>query len=251
MYQENTISELVENNLMYHLLNDKLDIKSMDYHKTFRQVCAEKEMNYEFIEKLLKTYDDTCKFPYDELNECSVFELLDYLKKSHRFYLDKKLPEIELTATQVFKKYNETHTLLSYVCIFFNGYKKQLVDHILFEEKKLFPYVSKLIEIDSKDATSEEILEVLNQFSTREFITNHTHVEEELQEVRKVILNCTSSDRLPLPYNVFLNQLHYFEIELTKHATIEDEILIPKVIELEAHLLKKAARHSLKENSFA
>ena len=250
MYEQSTIKELVESNTIYAFLNDKLDIHTNDYHKTFKQVCGEKNIDYFFIKKLLKAYDDSCKFPYDELNECSVYELLDYLKKSHTYYLKKKLPEMELTAIQVFKKYNETHPLLSYLCVFFNTYKKQLVQHIEFEEKKLFPYIAKLIDADNKNYSSLLILEVLNQFSTREFISNHTHVEEELQDVRKVILNYTSDTKVPLPFNVFLSQLHYFEIELIKHATIEDEILIPKVIELEAHLLKKAAKHSLTENSF-
>lgn len=251
IYQESTIKELVENNKIYHLLNDKLDIKTSDYSKTFKQVCSENQLNYPFIKKLLKTYDANCEFPFEELNECSVIELLDYLKKSHHYYLKKKLPEMELTAIQVFKNYNETHTLLSYLCVFFNSYKKQLVEHIQFEEKKLFPYIAKLIDIDTKNADSEEIMYVLNTFSTREFICNHAHIEDELQEVRSLILKYTSASKLPLPFNVFLNQLHYFEIELNKHALIEDEILIPKVIDLEAHLLKKAAKHSLTQNSFA
>ncbi len=251
MYKQNTISELLENNRLYCMLSDKLDIRTDDYNKTLMQVCKEKEMDFTFIETLLKTYDDTCKFPIEELNECSVFELLDYLKKSHQFYLFKKLPEMELTALEVFKQYNQSHPLLSYLCVFFNSYKKQLVDHINFEEKKLFPYISSLIRIDSENAPAGQILSVLEQFSAREFISKHSNIESELQDVRKSILNYSDSGNTPLPFKIFLNQLHYFEQDLNRHAIIEDEILIPKVIELEAHLLKKAAKHSLQENSFA
>lgn len=244
MYSESTIKELVEGNKLYHILNDKLDINLNDYHKTFPQICSEKKMDYLFIEKLLKIYDETLIFPFDELNDCCLNELLSYLKKSHVFYLQKKLPEIEQTSIQVFKKYNDSHPLLAYMCMFFSEYKKHLIKHIAYEEKKLFPYISKLLKADFENWSVENTLNLLNEFSTREFLSQHSNVEDELTEVRKVILNSTAQSKTPLPYNVLINQLHYFEIELTKHAIIEDEVLIPKVIELEAHLLKKVAHHS-------
>ena len=49
-YSYSTIEELVESNIIYQLLTDKLDISSHQYHKTFKQVCTEKQMNYTFIE---------------------------------------------------------------------------------------------------------------------------------------------------------------------------------------------------------
>lgn len=158
---------------------------------------------------------------------------------------------MELTALNVFREYNDTHPLLSYLCIFFNSYKKQLVDHINFEERKLFPYISNLIAADFNEAKSNEILTLMDTFSAKEFIKYHSNIEEELQEVRKAILMYSDSGESPLPFKIFLNQLHYFETDLSRHAIIEDEVLIPKVIELEAHLLKKAAKHSLQQNSFA
>lgn len=243
-YTENTIKELVENNFVYQLLSDKLDIPAKDHYKTIEQVCTEKKMSVKLVETLIKAYDDSSEFPYNELNDLSVVELVSYLQKSHKFYLEKKLPEIEQTAIQVFNKYNDSHPLFAYLCLFFTDYKKRIEQHIKFEEEKLFPYIINLIKVDSAKASQTDIFVVLNAFSTCKFIQNHTHIEDELQEVRKIILKYSPQNKLPLPYKVFLNQLHYFEVELTKHAMIEDEVLIPKVIELEAHLLKKAAAMS-------
>lgn len=241
LYTENTIKELVENNFVYQLLSDKLDIPLNDYNKTVKQVCTEKNMSVKLVEGLLKAYDDSNEYPLDELNNLCVDELVNYLQQSHKFYLQKKLPEMEQTAIQVFNKYNDSHPLFAYLCLFFTDYKKKIEQHIKFEEDKLFPYILNLIKVDSMKASRADIFLVLNSFSTCKFIQNHTHIEDELQEVRKIILKYSPESKVPLPYKVFLNQLHYFEVELTKHAMIEDEVLIPKVIELEAHLLKKAA----------
>lgn len=239
IYKENTIQELVDNNFVYQLLSDKLDIVSSDHSKTFAQVCAEKKLNTRLVESLVKAYDDSYEFPYAELNQLSISELVQYIQASHRYYLQKKLPEIEQTAVHVFRKYNDTHPLFAYLCLFFTNYKKKLEAHIRYEEETLFPYIKSLLDVSEPDCSETDILIVLRSFSTSVFIQNHSHIEEELQEVRKIILKHSPENRLPLPYKVFLNQLHYFEIELTKHAMVEDEVLMEKVIRLEAGLLKK------------
>jgi regulator of cell morphogenesis and NO signaling len=250
-YKENTIKELVDHNALYHLVTDKLDIPEKEFSKTFHQLCTERNMSYEFIEKILKAYDTGYEFPYAELEQCSLTELVSYLQKSHNFYLKKKLPEMELTSISVFNKYHDSHTLISYLCLFFNDYKKRIVEHIKFEESQLFPYVINLLNTDSGNFDQNYIFNALNSFSAKQFLQNHTHLEDELQEVRQVILKYSEKNKSPLPFKIFLTQLHHFEIELTKHAIIEDEIFIPKVIELEAHLLKKVAKSTSHLNKLA
>jgi len=39
-----------------------------------------------------------------------------------------------------------------------------------------------------------------------------------------------------LPYKIFLNQVELFELELRKHAIIEDHVLVPMALELEQQL---------------
>jgi regulator of cell morphogenesis and NO signaling len=44
------------------------------------------------------------------------------------------------------------------------------------------------------------------------------------------------NEETPLPYRVFLNQVELFEMELRKHAIIEDHVLVPMAREMEAKL---------------
>lgn len=242
-------NELIEQNQIYLYLTEKLDIPKSFYSSNIPNVCNSMNLNYSLIESLLKTYDDTYEFPYDEFNKIPLDEILNYLELTHQFYLNKKLPKIEQTALQVFKKYNSSHQLLSLLCLFFNDYKNRLQEHIRYEEKEFFPYIVRLSKLN-KQSTEEEIMHVLNSFSVRQFINNHTKIEDELQEVRKVIVKHTNSRSTPLPYRIFLSQLQNFEVELTKHALLEDEILIPMVIAKESQLLNEAAKTTLKKNNF-
>ncbi len=109
MYSKNSLNELIEGNNLYHYFGDKLEIPHHLYNKQIDQVCLELNLNTDLIQTLLKSYDDSFEFPYDELNTFSIPELLNYLKQTHRFYLFKKLPEIEQTILQLFNNYKDTH----------------------------------------------------------------------------------------------------------------------------------------------
>ena len=233
MYKEKSFSELIEQNLIYQYFTDKLDISPTSYKKPISKVCEEQHLNTNLIQALLKTYDETLEFPYSELNKFAINEILDYLKLTHHFYLTKKLPEIEQTITHLNNNYKNSHKLLVSLCLFFVNYKKKLEEHIKYEEKHLFPYIESLCNLNRKSDTC-----ISSTFSAKTFIENHTNIESDLNKVRQTILEFTGSQKTPLPYNVFLLQLHYFEIDLCKHAMIEDLVLIPMVIELEEKLLK-------------
>ncbi len=230
MYTESSFLELIEHNLIYQYFTDKLDIPADSYKKPISVVCDEQRLNTSLIQVLLKAYDETLEFPYAELARFSIHEILNYLKLTHRYYLTKKLPEIEQTILHLNDHYQTSHQLLVALCFFFIDYKKKLEEHIRYEEKHLFPYIEDLIR--GKLATDRKRL-----FSAKVFTENHTDIESDLNKVRQTILEFTGSQKTPLPYNVFLSQLHYFEIDLCKHAKIEDEVLIPMVIKLEGQLL--------------
>lgn len=243
MYTVSSIRELVASNQLYQLLSDKLDIRVPDYDKTFEQVCSERNMSPAFIQTLIRTYDDSGQFPYSELQELSISELTDYLRRSHRFYLEKKLPEMEQTALQIAQHFNQSDELLSYLCLFFVEYKKNMVDHIGMEETVLFPYINRLLNAHDLTADIFTLQHILQSFSAKQFLEEHSDIESGLHEVRRVISGYQPKGQMPFPFKVFLNQLHSFEAELNRHAIIEDEILIPKVLELEMQLQLKAGLH--------
>ncbi len=108
------------------------------------------------------------------------------------------------------------------------------MEHIQHEEKILFPYIQKLVNLDQKLSCPIEIKSVLTSFSAKAFLQSHSDTEDDLQIIRKSILEYTPTHTPPLPYRVFLSQLYHFEVDLCKHAMIEDNVLIKKVLELEA-----------------
>jgi regulator of cell morphogenesis and NO signaling len=157
------------------------------------------------------------------------------LQATHRYYLTKKLPEIEQSLVHIFSKYGQSHQLLASLAYFFNDYKINLIEHIRLEERELFPYIRKLIDA-SKDPSVDKKAVLNPNFNINKFIEAHSPIEDELEEVSQLIRRYSGNESMPLPYKIFLNQVEFLELELRKHAIIEDHVLVPMAIELEKNL---------------
>jgi regulator of cell morphogenesis and NO signaling len=222
-----TVNDLIDSSKMLQLITERLD--TTPNNKVFKNL----EMNHELIELILDLYNDDEGFAYEKMQKFSVEDILSYLQLTHKYYLNKKLPEIEQSLLHIFSKYGQSHQLLASLAIFFNNYKNKLIEHIRMEEKELFPYIRKIIVASKIKSVCAESLEIDNDFSIEKFISSHSPIEDELKEVSQIIKQYSNDKSIPLPYKVFLNQVELFELELRKHAIIEDHVLVPMVIELE------------------
>jgi len=225
-----TLEELVESNKMYQMVTERLEVVDKDTSDLFAKFDIESEL----MELILDLYrSDEQDFPYQKLHKFSLDQVLAYLQASHKLYLTKKLPEIEQTMAHIFVKYAQTHQLLTSLTVFFNEYKNRLVAHIRMEEKEFFPFIKKLIAAAKGQLSVNEVKELLSNKSIASFDENHDPIEDDLKQVSKLIHSYSSDEDTPLPYRVFLNQVELFELELRKHAIIEDHVLVPMAKEIE------------------
>ena len=58
-------------------------------------MLIQKKINLEFFLTILNAYHDHKYFPKKHLQSFSASMLVNYLNKSHQYYLDYKLPELE------------------------------------------------------------------------------------------------------------------------------------------------------------
>lgn len=228
-----TLEDLVETNKMYQLVTERLEVVD----PSAQDIYARFNMESELMELILELYhNDEENFQFQKLNKFSIDQVLSYLQASHKFYLSKKLPEIEQTMMHIFNKYGRTHQILASLTSFFNDYKNRLVEHIRMEEKAFFPYIKTLISASKGEMSSEDIQILLANCSIASFDDNHDPIEDDLKMVSSIIHSYSANEETPLPYRVFMNQVELFEMELRKHAIIEDHVLVPMAREIEAKL---------------
>lgn len=175
------------------------------------------------------------EFPEELLQSISIQDLLNALKRSHGVYLNTRLPEIEQSIYNLYSKQANSDNVLLMLCGFFISYQKKLVAHIQYEEVFLFPYIQSLLEFQKSGKAIDR--ERFGNFTLRQFFENHSNLEEDLNDVRRKITEHIEGVKTPFAFRIFMTQLEHFEKDLAIHAVLEDEVLLPRLVDMELHLL--------------
>lgn len=191
------------------------------------------DVDIDFIHALLKIFEDERSFNADDFNKFSISVIVDYVRKTHVYYLTKKLLEIEQSINLLLQDYADGHPLLQVLHSFYARYKAHLTQHINEEEQTLLPYILDMEKF--QNGTLENGFSD-NKFSLKSFLDSHHDVEDDLQIARKAILEYNPPTTNETPYRILLSQLQVFEKDLAVHALIEDCVLIPRALNLEREL---------------
>jgi len=201
-------------------------------------------INQQFIYALLHTFEDEKTFSENDYEDFSLEIIIDYIRKTHNYYLAKKLCEIEQSIGILLKDYSGSHPLLYILNNFFSEYTRDLTSHINVEEKQLLPYITCLLKFEKGEIGEEKYFTATKNYSLKTFVESHHDTEQDLSNVRKAILNYQPPTTNQTPYRILIAQLHAFETDLSVHALIEDNVLIPRALQLEEKL-KKLSYHKI------
>ena len=91
-----------------------------------------------FIYTLLHSFEDEKTFSEKEYQQFSLEVIIDYIQKTHKYYITKKLCEIEQSIDILLKDYSGSHPLLRILDSFFSEYTADLTRHISVEENNSF-----------------------------------------------------------------------------------------------------------------
>lgn len=192
------------------------------------------DVNHAFIMQLLDLFENEASFKAENFDAFSLAVIVDYIQKTHHYYLSKKLLEIEQNITLLLKDYESQHPLLAVLHNFYTRYHKHLADHIQEEEAVLLPYI---LALESKNLTITNSFKSMHVgFSLQHFIESHHDVEDDLNVARQAILKYNPPATNSTPYRILLSQLQALEKDLAIHALIEDHVLIPRALQLERDL---------------
>lgn len=225
-------------NVIHHDYNLIPVINRFDIHlgfgdKTIDELCKEKKVSLEFFLTILNAFHDRQFFPKKHLQSFPANQLIQYLNKSHAYYLDEKVPEIERSIDQL-KNNNdlspETFLLLKN---FFEEYRKELTNHIINEEERVYPYVEKLEEAINSGKISEALINEMEEYSITDYEADHDDVESKLYDLKNIIIKYLPSSENDKHYFNVLKELFMLESDLNEHSRIEDLILVPKVEAME------------------
>lgn len=215
---ETKMVDLLRNNLNLLFVLNQFSIQLGFGEKTIQEVCTKNGVDTQSFITLVQFHANPDYQDLQRLNALSPMIILNYLKKSHHYFINYRLPDIKQQFATALDESNTRKTILSY----FEDYEKEVRVHMGYEDKVFFPYVENLLEgKEQKD------------YSVRLFEARHNNIEEKLDDLINLILKYlpTSGDTLRLAD--ILEDLRGCNKDLYLHTFLEDNILVPKIKRLE------------------
>ncbi len=219
------LAGLIESNYNLLPIINRLGVRLGLKDRTIDEVCASNGINAEFFLAIVNTYNNGSYFPQQELLSFSPLQIVDYLRKTHHYYISYELPKIEGLLNQMLTGCENDCPSLKLIHEFFIKYRQELICHIADEEDRVFPYIIKLVEKGIHEPKGYSILN---------FEKEHTNVDEKLGDLRNLIIKYIEPKYNDNFCNEFLIALDRFETDIKDHARIEDKILVPMILKVEA-----------------
>ncbi len=229
-----TLQDLVSTDELFGLIMKRFDVEEADMKEKISRLAAKENLDMNFLTDLLIAFEDANEFSPQKLRNYPIQLIINYLKKTHQFYISSKLPQIEQSIYHLDSKVQGNNASLKVLKHFFSDYKKALTEHIEMEEKVLFPYILHMsFSFTEKRFTAQAVQKpYLN-----DMLTEHDHEHEDrLEEIVDFLSKKKDGLENHLSFKVLLTQFETFKRDLRVHERLEEEVLIPQVIELENKL---------------
>lgn len=177
------------------------------------EVCRRQGVDPETFLLICRVYaSDNFRPDAAALEKADAKEIVNYLSRSHSYYMEVALQSLEDGLRRVVQTTDERSRGI--IRKFFTDYKEELARHFEYEEQNVFPYVETGVSAN---------------FKVDEFEDTHESVEEKLEDLKNLLIKYMpeGSDQKAAAWT--MQQLLMLGSDIQKHIILEDAILAPKL----------------------
>ena len=203
-------------------------------NRTIEEASEKKNLDFVQIEKEITQLLATKSDGAIDFNSWPSDLLIDYIEKTHHRYVEEKSAVLVAFLDKLCKVHGHNHPELFKINELFIGCASELAQHMEKEETILFPFIKKM---ENAIRTGQAIEQP--HFGTVEnpiAMMKHEHENEgdRFVKIAELTNNYTPPADACNTYKVTFSMLQEFEQDLHKHIHLENNILFPKAIEMEA-----------------
>jgi regulator of cell morphogenesis and NO signaling len=231
-----TLAEIVTENIRAAVVFEEFGLDFCCKGKrSLAEACTEKNINIDsVIESLSKLSTDKNEEKY---NDWTPDFLIDYIINNHHQYVRRMIPIISLHADKVASVHGKNHPETIQIADLFLGVREELENHMMKEERILFPYIKQLYEAkkNNEQVSPPPFGTIRNPINMME--AEHTNAGEALYKIRELSADFSLPADACDTFKALYSELKEFEEDLHKHIHLENNVLFPDSIELETELL--------------
>lgn len=227
---ETELSEIVLNHPRTMLFLEHFDIQVPLNTKTIGEVCEEKNISSDLFIAFANLYIGKDYKHSTILNYPDVLTIVEYLKKSHKYYLNEIYPDIQ-NALKTMKETNDIDEI-KIIDRFFLVYFNEVREHLNYENEVAFPYIIDLYE----SVTGNMTCQFQRRYCVADYKEHHDDIEEKLDDLVKLLIKYLPNNNDQQARRKLFLLLAELDYDLKIHTSIEDLILTPLAAEMEKHV---------------
>jgi len=225
------------NHLLLPVIN-RLGVQLGFGDQSVETVCHENGIDIDFFLVIINAFLDHDINKTMKLQSVSVEQVVDYLKATHQYYLERMIPEVENRINALIQHSDIDQKQFLLVKNFFEEYKNELYAHIKLEEQSIYPYVVMVYNAHSSKVLSDEVMEKIKAYPIDSYAEEHSDIESKLFDLKNILIKYLPVSKDSYLKNQVLNALFKLENDLNDHSRIENMVLVPMIAEMEIELLK-------------
>lgn len=183
-----------------------------------------------------ETETDTSGNGPRDFQDASLTELALHILDTHHVFTKEEMTRLEALIKKVISAHGQNHPELHKVGALFDALCADLKPHMFKEEQVLFPHILGLDQSDAQHRPAPFAPFGTVNNPVRMMMMEHDNAGEILRELRST----TSDYKVPedgcISYHTLYEALEAFERDLHQHIHLENNILFPRAIELEARM---------------
>jgi regulator of cell morphogenesis and NO signaling len=211
-------------------------------HVPFAEACEKAGVEVETIACLLEQAHES-PLPIDmskSFQDMSLAELSGYIVHKHHTFARDEAERITALLEKVYSAHGANHPELLNIKSAFQILREDLLQHMLKEERVLFPYITRL---ESAVDTYQPVPQppfgtVRNPIAM--MMREHDAAGDLLRQMREWSLNYAVPPDACISYRTLYGALEAYEADLHQHIHLENNILFPSALEIENRALQSA-----------
>jgi regulator of cell morphogenesis and NO signaling len=203
--------------------------------RTLSQACTEANISVDAaLARLEESLAATQSEGSQDWQKQLLADLIVHITTTHHTFVREESPRILELAAKVVGVHGKNHPELLQVQQVFSALAEELRVHLMKEEQMLFPYISLMEEnaLAGEPAPPAMFGTVANP--VRMMMQEHDGAGEALRSLRSVTSDYKVPEDACITYRTLYGALEGYEADLHQHIHLENNILFPRAIAMEA-----------------
>ncbi|KHD36226.1 ScdA [Clostridium acetobutylicum] len=189
---------------------------------------AVKEQNLDAWEIVSEINEDYNKYVREEVKDRdwsieAYSKLIEHVVNTHHAYLNETLPRLSELTTKILRVHGANHSELSKVYTLLHSLKMELEQHLIKEEKTVFPLVVEYEKTGDKEVLNKAVENI------KELEEEHEGAGSILKELRKITKNYVIPQDACNSYRITYKLLWEVEDDTFRHIHLENNIMFPRL----------------------